>query len=101
MHKAQAIPVLAGAGMGTMMLSMLHRQIMSGNAEALAPILLFVGLHILAVVGLVLLPLVASAKLRARLQRLHRPDARHLLLMLLGAIPSAGVLHLYLHGLGH
>ena len=61
----------------------------------------FVGAHVVLAVVLIVASLLAarlSPALKERLARLHRPSLRHVAVMLLGAMVSAGLVHLIIHG---
>ena len=101
MKEHTVLPVGLGAVMGAMMIWMLHRQIVSATAPDLTGLLIFVGGHIAVLAVLFILPVVAAPRLRRWAERLHRPDLRHVGLMLAGAASGAVVFHLSAHGIWH
>ena len=91
-------PILIGAGMGPIMLWMMHDTLVSGATPLAA--LAFVGAHVAIaalLVAAVLLGPAISPRWRARIARLHRPSAGHLALMLSSAAATAGFVHM-IHG---
>ena len=96
----QAMPVLMGAGMGLMMLWMLHGVLVDGNWVSGWALAVFIGAHVV-VAALALATALFAARLspgmRARLARLHRPSWRHVGVMLASAAATAGLVHL-IHG---
>ena len=88
--------ILMGSAMAVMMLAMLHRPIMEGTLSLGTASVGFVLAH-LAVAGGVLGLAVFVPAVRQRVAR-HRPDGRHVLAMLVGAVLTAGATHAVMHG---
>ena len=94
MKRSRYIPVMMGALMAPMMLIMLHDDLMSGDGTGLSFKLAgFVLAHLAVIAGLALL---AGRILLSR--RLHIPSLRHMAMMLVGMLLSAGCIHLVIHG---
>lgn len=94
-------PAIMGSLMGLMMLVMAHLMMTSDNKLAGAALAAFVGAHLAIILGLVAISYWAtrfSPALRDRIARLHRPDAAHIVVMLIAAVLVAGLAHLALHG---
>ena len=88
--------VLMGAGMGAMMLWMLHGRIMSGAFTGWFEAAMFALAHVAVVVALLALGLVFPG-LRRRLAG-HRPELRHLAGMFAGMTVSVLIIHAVAHG---
>jgi len=101
MQMKSIAPPLMGGLMGLMMLRMAHG-IMTQESDLAGPMLLVFVLGHFVVIGVVAALLFWSARfaprLRARLDRLHRPSVRHMSLMAVYAFGAAFVAHLILHG---
>lgn len=94
-------PTVLGTLMGALMLWMLHRQVLVDGAPDIAALAMFIAAHVLVLAVLLLLPVIATPRLRAWAARLHRPTPRHVGLMLLGAVIGAAVFHVSAHGIWH
>lgn len=93
-------PALMGAGMGAMMLWVIHGRMIQGDT-ALGPLLWFLIAHVAIIAlaaGLVWLTARRWPAVSARLSRLHRPGVKHVAAMVLGAVASAAAIHVVLHG---
>ena len=88
--------VLMGAGMGALMLWMLHDRIMSGVFTGWFEAAIFALAHVAVVVALLALGMVVPG-LRRRLAG-HRPDLRHLAGMGAGMVLSVSIIHAVAHG---
>lgn len=101
MHAKQLTPVLVGSLMGLMMLRMLHG-VMTDSSDLAGPVLwAFLLAHVatFALLGALLIWSARYApKVRVYLDRMHRPSARHVLLMTTSAVGAAFVAHLFVHG---
>lgn len=89
-------PIAMGALMAVGMLWMLHEQIMEGTFEWGWAAVGFVAAH-LAVLVVALGVLAALPAVRRRVVR-HRPSARHMGGMVLGAILAGAAIHGVIHG---
>lgn len=98
MTRHTVMPLLMGAGMGLMMLWMVHMQLTGDGSRSLGALIVFAGAHVVVLGIALMLPLVASVRLRRALDRIHRPSWRHAGMMLAGAICAAGLTHIFLHG---
>ena len=87
---------LIGAGMGALMLWMLHDRIMSSAFTGWREAAVFIGAHVVVVFVLLSLGLVFP-RLRRRLAG-QRPDARHLAGMGAGMAVSVLIIHAVAHG---
>ncbi|SFS21690.1 hypothetical protein SAMN05444714_2914 [Yoonia litorea] len=95
-----ATPFVAGALMGPMMLSMLHKTL-SGGTSPVSAITTFVVGHFAVLLALLASFAVARRfipQLRNRLGRMHTPRARHVGVMVMSAGATASVVHLAIHG---
>ena len=94
-------PMAMGAGMGLMMLWMVHGM-MTGDANLGGWALVgFIGVHLVLVVVVGAAGYFASRlspRARVVVARLHRPNLRHLAVMVAGAFGAVIVAHLSLHG---
>lgn len=91
------LPLAMGAGMGLMMLWMVHMQLTGDSTRSMGALVIFVGAHVAVLAVALALPFVASARLRRVLDRVHRPSVHHIMLMLTGALLAAGLAHVLLH----
>ncbi|WP_299726474.1 hypothetical protein [uncultured Tateyamaria sp.] len=91
------LPAFMGAAMGLMMLWMLHMQLLESSALGLGALAAFVGVHIVVIAIIAILPPIASPRLRHFLMRLHRPNVRHMAVMLASATLAIGSTHILLH----
>jgi len=89
-------PAAIGGVMAVMMLAMLHPRMMSGDAIAVPALIAFVGAHFALGIAL-FLPALLVSKFRKRLAA-HRPSLRHAMTMLGTAAGTAGIIHLFMHG---
>lgn len=101
MTRHTLLPLTMGGAMGLMMLWTLHRQLTSDDAMGFAALAVFVGAHLLVVVVALVIPAWAATRLprvHHFLTGLQRPSLHHIGVMLLGAVLTAFVAHLWLHG---
>ena len=95
------IPVFMGSAMCLMMLGMVHHQLTSVDAIGFIALGVFVGVHVLAALLALALPVWAATRspaVRCFLKRIHRPNLHHVGLMTMGAILNAFSMHIWIHG---
>ena len=95
------IPVFMGSAMCLMMLGMVHHQLTSVDAIGFIAFGVFVGVHVLAVLLALALPVWAATRSPAVhrfLKRIHWPKLLHIGLMMIGAILNAFSVHMRIHG---
>ena len=101
MRRALIFPVAMGAGMGAMMLWMLHGQLTGEGSMGPAALAIFIGAHVV-VAALAVAAALLGARLhpgvRRLLGRVHRPRARHAAMMMGAALLTAAAIHLGFHG---
>ena len=94
----RALPLLAGAAMGAMLLAMAHGPVTQGTAPGFFTVVALAHAAVLALLaGLGTLAARLSPRLRGFLSHLHRPSAGHALRMLAAAALAALAIHL-VHG---
>ena len=94
-------PVFMGSAMCLMMLGMVHRQLTSVDAVGFISLGFFVGVHVLAALLALALPVWAATRSPAVhrfLKRIHWPKLHHIGLMMIGAILNAFSVHMRIHG---
>ena len=94
-------PVFMGSAMCLMMLGMVHRQLTSVDAVGFISLGFFVGVHVLAALLALALPVWAATRSPAVhrfLKRIDRPNLHHLGLMMIGAVLTAFSVHMWIHG---
>ena len=94
-------PVFMGSAMCLMMLGMVHRQLTSVDAVGFFALGFFVGVHMLAALLALVLPVLAATRSPAVhrfLKRIHRPNLHHVGLMMIGAVLTAFSVHMWIHG---
>ncbi|MEO1537599.1 MAG: hypothetical protein AAFR73_07685 [Pseudomonadota bacterium] len=89
-------PFGLGAVMAAMMLWMGHEQIMSDDFDVSAGAVLFVLSHVVVLAAIIGLALVVPSLRRAL--RSHRPNPRHVVVMMAGAFAAGGAIHAVMHG---
>ena len=95
------IPVFMGSAMCLMMLGMVHHQLTSVDAIGFIALGVFVGVHVLAALLALALPVWAATRSPAVhrfLKRIHRPNLHHVGLMMIGAVLTAFSVHMWIHG---
>ena len=95
------IPVFMGSAMCLMMLGMVHRQLTSVDAVGFIALGVFVGVHVLAVLLALALPVWAATRsptVYRFLKRIHRPNLHHVGFMMIGAVLTAFSVHMWIHG---
>ena len=90
-----------GSAMCLMLLGMVHRQLTSVDSVGFIALGVFVGVHLLAALLALALPVWAATRspaVRCFLKRIHRPNLHHVGLMTMGAILNAFSMHIWIHG---
>ena len=90
-----------GSAMCLMLLGMVHRQLTSVDSVGFIALGVFVGVHLLAALLALALPVWAATRspaVRCFLKRIHRPNLHHVGLMIMGAILNAFSMHIWIHG---
>lgn len=94
-------PAIMGAAMGAMMVWMLHGALTGDGAMGAGALIAFIAAHVV-IAGILGLAVWAGTRLsprvRAVLDRLHRPSLRHVGVMLGSAAICAGSIHVLVHG---
>ena len=93
--------VFMGSAMCLMLLAIVHRQLTSVDAVGFIALGFFVGVHVLAVLLALALPVWAATRSPAVhrfLKRTHRPNLHHVGLMMIGAVLTAFSVHMWIHG---
>lgn len=93
--------VFMGSAMCLMLLAIVHRQLTSVDAVGFIALGVFVGVHLLAALLALALPVWAatpSPAVHRFLKRTHRPNLHHVGLMMIGAVLTAFSVHMWIHG---
>ena len=84
-----------------MLLGMVHRQLVSVDAVGFIVLEVFVGVHVLAALLALALPVrvaTRSPAVHRFLKRIHWPKLHHIGLIMIGAILNAFSVHMRIHG---
>jgi hypothetical protein len=93
--------VFMGSAMCLMLLGRVHRQLASVDAVGFTALGVFVGVHVLAALLALALPVSAATRSPAVhrfLKCIHRPNLHHVGLMIIGAILNTFSVHMWIHG---
>ena len=94
-------PLILGTLMGGLMLWMAHGLIEGKETLVGWALVGFIGVHlalIAVVAGAGFYSASLSPRARTMIARLHRPNPRHIAIMVLGAVGTAALTHVVLHG---